>query len=186
MSYQDTLKATRNDMAKALKHLDDVLRQIRTGRASPALVENVRVDYYGTPTPVSQLASISIPEARSIAIKPFDVSCIKELEKAILKSDLGVSPQNDGKVVRVNLPPLSGEQRKKLGALVKEKCEESRIALRNARRDHNKESDALKKKGTLTEDEHRKLQDEIQSVLKENEKKVDEVFRLKTAEVMEV
>ena len=186
MSYEEILDNTRQSMEKALKHLQEVLRSIRTGRATPALVEGIRVEYYGTPTPISQLASISIPEARTIAIKPFDGSVLGDLQKALLKSDLGVSPQNDGRVVRLNLPPLSGEQRTKFAAKVKELCEESRVAMRNSRRDQNKAADQLSRSGEITEDDNRRLHGEIQDLLKEYEKKIDEVNERKTAEIMEV
>jgi len=173
MSYQAVVAETKDKFEKALAHLHQMLKGIRTGRASSALVENIRVDYYGTPTPVSQLASISIPEPRQIIIKPFDPSIMKELGKAILKSDLGITPQDDGKVVRLNLPALSGEQRNKYVAKVKDICEETRVAMRNGRRELNKQSDAMQKAGELTEDENKKLHDEIQ------------VLEAKTKEILE-
>ena len=163
-----------------------MLRGIRTGRASSALVDNIRVDYYGTPTPISQLASISIPEPRMIVIKPFDPSIMKELGKAILKSDLGTAPQDDGKVLRISLPALSGDQRTKFCGKVKELCEEARIAMRNGRRDLNKHVDTLTKGGEVTEDESRKLHDDIQTLLKTYEGKIDSVQEKKTEEIMEV
>ncbi len=186
MAYDTVVKDGRARYEKTLVHLKDLLRRIRTGRASTALVENVRVDYYGTPTPINQLASVSIPEPRQILIKPFDPSCLKEMSRAIVQTDLGSSPQDDGKVLRLVLPPLSGEQRKKYGAKVKEMCEETRVALRNTRRDLNKHSDQMQKKGELTEDENRKLHDEIQTLLKEYEGKVDETMKLKVEEIEEV
>ena len=186
MSYESIRKEVEDRMDKALKHLHDMLRTVRTGQASPALVENVRVDYYGAPTPISQLGSISIPEPRQIVIKPFDGSVLGEIAKAIMKSDLGIQPQNDGKILRLQMPPLSGEQRQKYAAKVKEMVEEGRIAMRNARRDMNKRADADLKGGKLTEDEHRKLHDRIQETLKEYEKKLDGVLERKTAEIMEV
>lgn len=163
-----------------------MLRTIRTSRASGALVEGIRVDYYGTLTPISQMASISVPEPRQIMIKPFDASVLGEMSKAIMKSDLGITPQNDGKVLRLTMPQLSGEQRKKYAAKVKELCEETRIAMRNGRRDMNKHADTLHKSGELTEDENKKLHDEIQKLLKEFEDKVTQVQDKKTAEIMEV
>jgi ribosome recycling factor len=186
MSYQEILEDGQQRFKKALEHLQEQLRAIRTGRASSALVDNVRVDYYGTPTPVSQLASVSIPEPRQLLIKPFDASIIKELQKAILKTDLGCAPQNDGKVLRLTLPPLSGEQRTKYAAKVKEMAEEARIALRNTRRDLNKHSDALQKSGEITEDDNRRLHGEIQDLLKTYEKKVDDILEKKVAEIQEV
>jgi ribosome recycling factor len=186
MTYQATMNDSRERFEKALHHLQDHLRTIRTSRASPALVEGIRVEYYGVPTPLSQMASISIPEPRQILIKPFDPSVIGDVGKAILKSDLGVTPVNDGKVLRLTMPPLSGEQRKKYAAKVKELCEETRISMRNVRRDMNKHADVLLKDGSVTEDEGRKLHDEIQKLLKEYEEKVGQVQDKKIAEIMEV
>ena len=186
MSYESIRKEVEDRMDKALKHLHDMLRTVRTGQASPALVENVRVDYYGAPTPISQLGSISIPEPRQIVIKPFDASILQEMSKAILKSDLGINPQNDGKVLRLALPQLSGEQRKKYAAKVKEMCEEARVAMRNTRRDYNKTADVEQKSGGLTEDQNHKLHEEIQKLLKSYEQKVDSVQERKTTEILEV
>ena len=186
MSEQELKKDARQRFEKSLEHLSEMLRAIRTGRASSALVENIRVDYYGTPTPINQLASISIPEPRQIVIKPFDLSILKELGKAVMKSDLGTSPQDDGKVLRISLPPLSGEQRNKFGARVKELCEEARVAMRNGRRDVNKQADQLEKAGELTQDVNRKLHDDVQTMLKEFEGKVDVVQSKKVEEIMEV
>jgi len=185
MSSQAIVKDTRDKMEKTLHHLQDLMRSIRTSRASSALVEHIRVEYYGTPTPIAQMASISIPEPRQIVIKPFDASALTELVKAIQKSDLGINPQSDGKIIRLTMPPLSGDQRKKYVAKVKEMAEETRVAMRNARRDQNKHAEA-ESKGGLTEDEHKKLQDEIQKILKEYEDKVSAVLDKKTAEIMEV
>jgi ribosome recycling factor len=186
MSYQEIVKDTRDKMDKALHHLSDHLKAIRTSRASTALVDHIKVEYYGVPTPLSQMASISTPEPRQILIKPFDPSVLKEIGKAILKSDLGINPQDDGKVLRLTMPPLSGDQRKKYAAKVKEMAEETRIGLRNVRRDQNKHADGLSKSGELTEDQTKKLHDEIQKLLKEYEDKVTQVLDKKTAEIMEV
>ena len=186
MTYEEIVKETRARFEKSLAHLQELLRSIRTGRASSSLVENIRVDYYGTPTPLGQMAAISIPEPRQILIKPFDASSLKDIQKALQKSDLGITPDNDGKVLRMNLPPLSGEQRKKYAAKVKEYSEEARIAMRNGRREMNKTADALKKDHKLTEDDNRALHEEIQEILKTFEVKVDEVLEKKTTEVLEV
>jgi ribosome recycling factor len=186
MSYPTIVKETRDTMDKALHHLSDQLRTIRTSRASPALVDGIRVDYYGTLSPLSQIAQISIPEPRQIVIKPFDMSVLGDITKAIQKSDLGIQPQNDGKVLRLTMPPLSGDQRKKYAAKVKELSEATRIAMRNVRRDQNKHADQIHKSGELTEDENKKLHDEIQKLLKEYEDKVTALLDKKTAEVMEV
>lgn len=186
MNYAGILKDTEERLDKALKHLQDLLRTVRTSQASPALLEGLRVDYYGAPTPIAQLGSISVPEPRQLVIKPFDPSILSEMAKAILKSDLGINPQNDGKVLRLTLPQLSGEQRKKYAAKVKEMCEEARVALRNTRRDMNKSADSASKAGGLTEDENTKLHDEIQKLLKKYEQRVDEVQAKKTTEIMEI
>ncbi|HUR29183.1 MAG TPA: ribosome recycling factor [Planctomycetota bacterium] len=177
---------TKEVMEKALHHLQEVLRGVRTGRATSALVDHIRVDYYGTMTPVNQMAAISIPEPRQIVIKPFDISSLSEISKALQKSDLGIMPQSDGKVLRLTMPPLSGEQRTKYAQKVKDMAEEARIAMRNGRRDMNKHADADHKGGKLTEDEHRKLHDKIQELLKEYEKKLDSVLEKKIAEIKEV
>ncbi len=186
MSYDSVLKSARERMEKALSHTQDQLRNIRTSRASSGLVENIRVEYYGSPTPLNQLAQISIPEPRQIVIKPFDASVIDDIAKAIMKSDLGISPENDGKVVRLNMPPLSGDQRKKYAARAKELGEEGRVAMRNIRRDANKEADALAKKSELTEDDNRALHEEIQEMLKELEGRVSEITDKKITEILEV
>ncbi|MBK7876438.1 MAG: ribosome recycling factor [Planctomycetes bacterium] len=186
MSAQDIVKNTKEKMEKVVHHLAEHLKQIRTSRASSALVDNIKVDYYGVPTPLSQMASVSIPEPRQILIKPFDGSILNEIGKAIQKSDLGIQPQNDGKVLRLTMPPLSGDQRKKYAAKVKEMCEETRVALRNVRHDENKVADAELKGGGLTEDQSKKLHDDIQKLLKESEDKVTQLLDKKTAEIMEV
>ena len=186
MTYDAVVKDGRGRYEKTLSHLKDQLKRIRTGRASTALVDNLKVDYYGTPTPINQLASVSIPEPRQILIKPFDPSVLKDVSKTIHQADLGSAPQDDGKVLRLMLPPLSGEQRKKYSAKVREMCEETRIALRNTRRDLNKHSDQMQKGSELTEDENHKLHDEIQNLLKEYEGKVDETLKHKVDEIEEV
>lgn len=186
MTYDKVLAETKQRMDKALKHTQEQLRHIRTSRASSGLVENIRVEYYGTPTPLSQLAQISIPEPRQIVIKPFDAGALEGIGKAIMKSDLGITPENDGKVVRLSMPPLSGDQRKKYAAKAKEISEEGRVAMRNVRRDANKEADALRKKGDITDDQNHQLHEEIQKLLKEYESKVSDVQEKKTTEILEV
>jgi len=173
-------------MDKALRHVQELLKGVRSGRASSALVDNIRVDYYGAMTPLNQVAAISIPEPRQIMIKPFDMTALNEINKAILKSDLGITPQSDGKVLRLQMPPLSGEQRQKYAAKVKEMCEEARVAMRNVRRDANKHADTELKGSGLTEDEHKRLLEKIQEALKEFEKKLDAVQASKIKEITEV
>lgn len=185
MSYDSVLKDAEARMEKAVSHSRDMLKNIRTSRASSALVEHVRVEYYGTPTPLSQVAQISVPEPRTLTIKPFDASIIKEIEKALMKSDIGISPESDGKIIRLTMPPLSGDQRRKYAAKAKDFGEEGRVSLRNIRRDANKEADALKKDGEITEDSHKDLLDEIQKLLKVYEVKVTEILDTKTKEILE-
>jgi ribosome recycling factor len=170
---------------KSVKHLRDHLAGIRTGRASPALVETIRVDYYGTATPLNQMAHISVPEARQLLIKPFDASVLKEIEKAILKSDLGLTPSTEGKLLRLTLPQLSGEQRQRLVGKVRELTEAARVALRNERRDANKHGDQAMKDGKLSEDQNRDLHKQIQDRLKAGEQRLDDVLKAKTKEIME-
>lgn len=181
------LDGLQDKIEKTIHHLREHLSGIRTGRASPALVETIRVDYYGSPTPLMQMAHISVPEPRQLMIKPFDQSpqIIKEIEKSIYKSDLGLAPQSDGKVLRLNLPPLSGEQRQKLAAKVKELTENDRVALRNERRDANKHLDQHKKDGTLTEDQCKKLHEKVDQEIKNAEHRLDEVLKAKTKEILE-
>lgn len=186
MNSKAVLDDGRARFEKALNHLREQLKKIRTGRASTALVEGIRIDYYGTMTPIGQMAQISIPEPRQILIKPFDASSLKELIKAVSQADLGASPQNDGKVLRITLPPLSGEQRQKYAAKVKEMCEEARVSLRNSRRDVNKHVEGIHKEGGLTDDESKKLQTQVQDLLKEYEKKVDETQKAKVTEIEQV
>ena len=185
MSYDNVLSSANDRMDKALGHTKDMMKNIRTSRASSALVEHVRVDYYGTLTPLAQLAQITVPEARVLVIKPFDTGALKDVEKALTKSDIGISPENDGKVIRLTMPPLSGDQRKKYAAKAKDLGEEGRVSLRNIRRDANKEADALKKQSEITEDDLKRLQDEIQKMLKEFEGKVAAVQDKKSKEILE-
>lgn len=179
------LRDVKERMDKAVTHLKDELRGIRSGRATPALVENVRVDYYGSPTPLNQLAQISVPEPRQLMVKPFDAGALADIERAILKSDLGMSPNSDGKVLRLGLPVLSEEQRKKLAGRVKDLGEQARVSIRNVRRDGNKHIEAAKKDG-LSEDQAADLVDEVQEALKEHEASIDSILKSKTEEIMTV
>ncbi len=185
--YDLIIEDLREKTEKTVKHLRDQLASIRTGRASPALVDTMRVEYYGTQTPLNQLAHISVPEARQLMIKPFDASpdVIKEIEKTIQRSNLGLNPQSDGKTLRLNLPPLSGEQRQNLVAKVKEIVENTRVALRNERRDANKHADQRKKDGDLTEDQQKRSHDLIDKELKAVEVKLDGSLKAKSKEIME-
>ncbi len=185
-SVDDILLETEEKMDQAITHLSNDLKGIRTGRATPALVEGVRVEYYGALTPLNQLAQIAIPEPRLIVIKPFDKSALSEIERAILKSDIGITPQSDGKVVRLAVPPLSEERRHKLVAQVKDQAEQCRVAIRNIRRDVNKHVDGLEKKSALTEDDADRLREDIQEKTKEYEAKVDETLDKKSKEILQI
>ncbi|HEB53536.1 MAG TPA: ribosome recycling factor [bacterium] len=185
--YAPILESLHDKTEKTMQHLRDHLAQIRTGRAAPALVDTLRADYYGTPTPLQQLAHISVPEPRQLLIKPFDASpdVLKEIEKAIQKSDLGLNPQTDGKAIRLVMPPLSGEQRQKLVGKVKEIVEQNRVALRNERRDANRHADQMKKDGELTEDQCKRVHELVDKELKAVEARMDEVLKAKTKEILE-
>ena len=185
--YAKVLADLRAKTEKTLHHLKEQLGGIRTGRASPALVDTIRVEYYGTAPPLNQVAHISVPEPRQLMIKPFDGSpdVIREIERAIQKSDLGLNPQSDGKVLRLIMPPLSGEQRQKLVAKVKDLVEQNHVALRNERRDANKQADQMKKDGALSEDQCKKAHDAIDKELKAVEAKLDEALKAKSKEILE-
>ena len=183
MDYDTIILETDDRMDKAVAVLQDKLRGMRTGRASPGLVDGLRVDYYGSPTPLKQIANISAPEADLLVIKPFDPSALGDIEKAILKSDIGIHPSNDGKILRLQIPPLSQERRNQLVNLAKETAEESRIAIRNIRRDGNRHGEQLQKDGKMSEDELKSLKDEIQKLTKGHEEKVDGALEAKTKEL---
>ena len=173
-------------MEKALEHLKHELRGIRTGRATPALVENIKVDYYGSPTDLRSIASISVPEATQLLIKPFTPQDLKAIEKAINDSKIGLTPHSDGKSLRLMLPPLSQERRLQLVGQCKTFGEEARIRIRNARRDANKIADTEQKAGDMTEDEATDAKEKIQELTKQYEGKVDEMLEHKRQEVMAV
>jgi len=184
--FDDIQLDAEDRMDKAVQHFEEDLRKIRSGRATSGLVENLRVEYYGTQSPLNQLATISVPEPRLIVIKPFDKSSLGEIEKAVLKSDIGLTPNNDGKLIRLSVPPLSEERRMQLVGQVKKMAEQARVALRNIRRDLNRDVDGYEKKSHFTEDESAKLRDVIQETMKEHEKKVDHLLERKSKEIMEV
>jgi ribosome recycling factor len=186
MSIEEITFEAEERMEKSVTLLADQLRGVRTGRANVGLVESVRVDYYGSPTPLKQMANLSTPEPQQILIRPFDPSVIGDILKAIQTSDLGLSPNSDGKVVRLNVPPLSVEQRKKLAGRVKDLAEEARVAIRNIRRDGNKQADAEQTAKTLTEDDVSTCKDEIQSLTKKFEAKVNDMAEKKSSEIMEI
>src|SRR5947208_16027865 len=169
MTTDEILFDAEERMEKAANVFKDELRGLRTGRATPALVDTLRVEYYGSPTPLKQLAQISCPDPQSIVIKPFDPSVLKDVEKAIRSSDLGMAPNNDGKLIRLQVPTMSGEQRKKLVAHVKKSAEAAKVACRNIRRDGNKHFDQAEKNKEMTEDDRDAGKEEVQTLLKKYE-----------------
>ena len=179
--YQET----RDNMGKSLEALRNELNKVRTGRASLTILDGIRVDYYGTQTPLNQMATLSVPESRLIAIQPWDVSVIKEIEKAILKSDLGLTPSNDGKIIRISIPPLTEERRKELVKVINKISEDHKIAVRNIRRDSNELLKGLKKDGDISEDDAFKAQDQVQKITDEHIKLIEDVNKDKEKEILE-
>lgn len=175
----------RDRMNKAVDTLEAEYKRLRTGRASISLVDGIKVDYYGSPTPLSQLATLTIPDPRTIMIQPWDTSAVGDIEKAILKSELGLTPMNDGKAIRINIPPLTAERRKELVKVVKKKAEESKVAVRNIRRDIIEKTKDLKKDKKVSEDEQFRAQDEIQKITDDYIKKIDSVYGTKEKEILE-
>ena len=183
---KDVLKDARERMDKAVESLQADLRSIRTGRASPALVEKLTVDYYGAPTPLNQLAGITVPEPRLLMIRPWDRSTMGIIEKSIMKSDLGLTPSNDGQVIRLVIPQLTEERRRDLTKMVAKRVEEARVAVRNIRRDAIDMLRDLEKEKLISEDEMFEGRDEMQELTDKYIKQLDEVGKVKEAEIMEV
>src|SRR5690242_8490084 len=175
MTTDEILMDTEERLEKAVNVFRDELRGLRTGRATPALVDGLRVEYYGSPTPLKQLAQISTPDPQQIIIKPFDPSVLKEIEKAIRSSDLGMAPNSDGKMIRLIVPPMSGEQRQKMVTRIKKSGEDAKVAIRNIRRDANKQFDQAEKAKEMTEDERDKGKEEVQNLTKKFEDRVTEL-----------
>ena len=183
---KDLLKEAETRMHAAIQSLDDDLAGIRTGRATPALVEKLPIEYYGTPTPLMQLASISVPEPRSLLIKPFDSSSLKGVEKAILASDLGLTPNNDGKQIRLSLPALTEERRHELVKVVHNRLEECRIAVRNVRRDVHNDMRDFEKEKLISEDDLKRGEEDLQKVTDHNIEEINKHGQHKEQEIMEV
>ncbi|TDX51898.1 ribosome recycling factor [Orenia marismortui] len=177
---------TTKEMDKAIESTRREFSKIQTGRAKPALLDGIKAEYYGALTPINQMAKISAPEARQLLISPFDKTALEDIEKAILKSDLGLNPNNDGDVIRINIPQLTEERRKDLVKVVKKKAEEGKIVIRNIRRDANSELEALENDGDISEDNYRRGLDNIQEITDEYIAKIDELLENKTADIMEV
>ncbi|MBM4091453.1 MAG: ribosome recycling factor [Planctomycetes bacterium] len=185
MSAEDILLDTEDRMEKAIQVLKNSLAGIRTGRATPGLVDNLRVNVYGSLCPIKQLAAVGAPEATQIVIRPYDPSTLKDIEKAVIASDLGFNPQSDGRMIRINVPPLSVEQRKKMVARIKELAEEAKISIRSVRRDANKALDQAEKEKEISEDERDAMKEEVQEATKKFEGQVTELAKARETEVMD-
>ena len=185
MPADDILLDAEERMEKALGVLKTNLSGIRTGRAHPGLVDSLRVEVYGSQTPIKQLASVGAPEPTQIVIRPYDPGTIKDIEKSIVASDLGFNPQNDGRLIRINIPALSTDVRRKMVARIKELTEEAKVAIRNIRRDANKAADQEQKDKTLSEDERDAVKESVQELTKTHENRATEVAKVREAEVLE-
>ncbi len=183
---KETVKEAETRMKGALQNLEDGLATIRTGRASPALVEKLPIDYYGAPTPLMQLASISVPEPRVLMIRPFDASSLKTIERAIIASDLGLTPNNDGRVIRLNLPPLTEERRRDLVKIVHNRLEECRVSIRNVRRDLVKDLREFEHEKMISEDDLKRGEEELQKLTDKMIAQTDEIGERKEKEILEV
>ncbi|MEM7138960.1 MAG: ribosome recycling factor [Myxococcota bacterium] len=182
----ETLEELKNDIAKAHEALKRDLARIRAGRAHPDILDSVRVDYYGSPTPLKQLASISVPEPRLIVLKPFDRTQMQVIEKAIMEGQLGLNPSNDGEIIRIPMPPLTEERRKGLVKLARKSGEDSKVAIRKARHDAKDMVDSLRKDGDVGEDDADRARKELEEIVKGGTGRVDEIVAKKEADILEV
>ena len=182
MDYQNL----KERMEKTINVFSEKLSEVRAGRANPAILNKVKIDYYGTPTPINQVAGISVPEARMILIQPWDASVLKDIEKAILASDIGINPNNDGKVIRLVFPELNEERRKELVKDIKKMAEEAKVAVRAVRRDGIEEAKAEQKEGNITEDELKQAENEIQKITDKSVEEIDDILSKKEKEIMSV
>ena len=176
----------KDKMEKTIDSLNVRLSEVRAGRANPAILNKVKIDYYGTPTPVNQVAGISVPEARMIVIQPWDLSVLKMIEKAILEADIGINPNNDGKVIRLVFPELTEERRKELVKEIKKYAEESKVAVRNSRREGIDKAKAMQKDGEMTEDELKGAEDDIQKLTDKSIEQIDKILEAKETEIMSI
>jgi ribosome recycling factor len=186
MTVKEIHASHEEKMKKALEIMRKEYASLRAGRATPALLDKITVDYYGTPTPVNQVANIAVPEPRMLTIQPWEKNMLGTIEKAILKSDLGLTPNNDGSVIRLSIPQLTQQRRQELVKVVHKKAEECRVAVRNLRRDGNEEVKKLEKGRTISEDEAKKGQEDIQKLTDKYIKEIDHVMAMKEKEIMEV
>lgn len=186
MMANDVMKDMNEKMETAIQAFSRNLATVRAGRANPALLDNIYAEYYGAPTPLNQLATVGAPEARLLVITPFDKTALHDIEKAIQKADLGLSPSNDGNVIRISIPALTEERRRDLTKIVGKYAEEAKVQVRNVRRDANDQLKKLEKDTSITEDELRANQDKVQKVTDDFIRKIDELSKLKEEEIMEV
>ncbi|MBR9979716.1 MAG: ribosome recycling factor [Desulfatitalea sp.] len=182
---EETYQETQDRMAKTITAFQVELKRVRTGRASTSILDGIKANYYGTLTPLNQMATVAVPESRLITVQPWDASAIKEIEKAILKSDLGLTPSNDGKLIRLAIPALSEQRRKELVKVVQKTGEEHKVAVRNIRRDANELIKGFKKDGDVSEDDAFKAQDQIQKITDEYIQRIDEICKAKETEILE-
>ncbi|RLF06633.1 MAG: ribosome recycling factor [Thermoprotei archaeon] len=183
---EEILEEAEKKMQKTVESISGQLARLRTGKASPALLEGIKVDYYGTPTPINQIASISTPEPRLIVVHPWDKSAVAAIEKAIQSSDLGLNPNSDGTVIRIPIPPLTEERRKELLKVAKNIAEEGKVAIRNIRRETIEKIKKMQKDGEIPEDDSYRLQDKVQDLTEKYTKKIDEILKNKEEEIMTV
>lgn len=186
MMPKQVIAGTKEKMTKAIQAYTRELATVRAGRANASLLDRITIDYYGAPTPVNQVAGISTPEARLLVIQPYDKTILGDIEKAILKSDLGLNPSNDGSIIRIAIPQLTEERRKELVKVIKKESEEAKVAIRNIRRDANDDFKKLEKNGEITEDALRGYSDDIQKLTDEHISKIDQITKDKEKEIMEV
>ena len=179
-------KNIKEKMEKSISVYNEKLSEVRAGRANPAILNKIKIDYYGTPTPINQVAGISVPEARLIVIQPWDASVLKEIEKAILASDIGINPNNDGKVIRLAFPELNEERRKELVKDIRKMAEEAKVAVRSIRREGMDEAKAKQKDSEITEDELKQAENEIQKITDKNIEEIDKILEAKEKEIMTV
>lgn len=185
MPVKDIVDNARDHMAKAVEHVQHQLAKVRTGRASASMLDGVRVEYYGEPTPIGQVGSVSVPDARSIVIQPWDRTVLSGIEKAILAANLGITPQNDGQVIRISVPPLTEERRKDIVKQCKKIAEEGKLAVRNVRRDANEELKVAEKKEHYSEDDRKRGEDDVQKATDKFVAEIDKILAAKEVEVME-
>ena len=181
---ENLFKDCERKMKNSLEHLHQELSKLRTGSANGAILEGIKVDYYGTPTPLSQVATLGVPDSQTITIQPYDVSILKDIEKTILASDLGINPNNDGKIIRLNIPPLTGERRQQLVKVLKKYVEDSKIAIRNVRRDFNDKLKTMEKKHEISEDDVKKGLEKLQKITDQCIKETEKLSETKEKDIL--